>query len=74
MAYSAEEIRTLLERYDLAVARHRRALDRWDWAAERHALDAELDETTDRLSDGQRRTVGRFLEDWIEAQERHERR
>jgi uncharacterized protein (TIGR00106 family) len=74
MAYTAEEIRTLLERYDRAVARHRRALGVWDWAAEWHTLDAELEETTARLSDGQRRTVGRFLEDWVEAQERHEQR
>jgi hypothetical protein len=74
MAYTPEEIRMLLERHELALARHRRALGAWDWVAEAHALDVAMDETTARLTDHERRTIAHALEGWIEAEERHARR
>jgi hypothetical protein len=71
MAYTAEEIRMLLERHEVAVARRKRAISVWDWVANPQALDAEIDETTARLSEDERRTVANTLEAWIEAEERH---
>jgi hypothetical protein len=71
MAYTAEEIRRLLERRERAVARHKRALALWDWVAEPDALDVEMDEATARLSDEDRLAVAKALEAWIEAEERH---
>jgi hypothetical protein len=74
MAYTPEEIRMLLERHELALARHRQALGAWDWVADHNGLDADVDKITARLPDSDRRAVGEFLEAWVEAQERHAKR
>ncbi|MGH2763634.1 MAG: hypothetical protein ACRDL4_07540 [Thermoleophilaceae bacterium] len=57
MPYTVPDISELLERYDTAIERHRRAA-----GAAEEELNADLDALTAQLSDAELDTVGRYLQ------------
>jgi hypothetical protein len=73
MTHGPEELRVLLERHQLALARLHRALEAGgSGSAELESFIAEWDAETARLSPDERRTVVAFLEELsaLDADER----